>query len=176
MRRFLMGILALLVLIAICVSLERSISPDGTATQTESILTEAGNEFMDVLQGIADGFKSIFFASDGDVTSQKNTEIGEVSLDELPDDVQNQYDVYEHDNWETKTEDLSGRTKAGDEYKNRSKTLPETTADGDAITYKEYDAEETPDGQIRGTKRFVRGNDGKVYYTDDHYNTFKEII
>ena len=65
MRRLLMGIVLVLVLVGVCATLEQSVSPDRTATQTETIVTEAVNEFKDILQGMADEFKSIFFSSEG---------------------------------------------------------------------------------------------------------------
>lgn len=40
--------------------------------------------------------------------------------------------------------------------------------------YREYTVE-TPDASDRGAKRIVVGKDGEKYYTDDHYQTFKEI-
>lgn len=47
---------------------------------------------------------------------------------------------------------------------------------------KEYKAVLTPDFSmytempLRDAERFVRGSDGRTYYTPDHYNAFHEII
>ncbi len=79
--------------------------------------------------------------------------------------------------WIKKNKGKIPGTKKGDvEFKNREGKLPKTDADGKPITYKEYDINPAPPkGQTRGTERMVKGSDGKVYYTDDHYKTFTEI-
>jgi guanyl-specific ribonuclease Sa len=40
------------------------------------------------------------------------------------------------------------------------------------INYKEYDVNPYVQGQNRGTERLVIGDDGSVWYTNDHYHTF----
>ena len=40
--------------------------------------------------------------------------------------------------------------------------------------YREYTVK-TPGIRHRGTKRIIAGSRGELYYTDDHYNTFKRI-
>ena len=147
MKRLLMGLLILLLLIGICASLERSVSPDGTATQTETILTEAGNEFSDILQGIADGFKSIFFASEDDST---NSEIGEISVEDLPDDVRDIYKKYEKAGWQGNVSGQTSKTRAGGIWDNAERKLPELAEDSTNITYKEFDVDNVEeDGQRR---------------------------
>ncbi len=41
--------------------------------------------------------------------------------------------------------------------------------------YREYTIE-TPGSPDRGPRRFVVGEDGVFFYTDDHYNSFREVI
>ncbi len=43
------------------------------------------------------------------------------------------------------------------------------------INYKEYDINPYIKGQNRGTERIVIGDDGSVWYTNDHYFTFTKI-
>ena len=38
---------------------------------------------------------------------------------------------------------------------------------------KYYEADIDYDGKKRNAKRIVFSNDGLIYYTDDHYNTFE---
>lgn len=45
----------------------------------------------------------------------------------------------------------------------------------DGVNYKEYDVNPFVKGQSRGTERIVIGDDGSVWYTNDHYHTFTEI-
>lgn len=41
--------------------------------------------------------------------------------------------------------------------------------------YHEYTVE-TPGSDDRGARRIITGNDGELYYTDDHYDSFKVIL
>ena len=59
--------------------------------------------------------------------------------------------------------------KGGKIFQNSDKKLPEGT------TYKEYDVNPNIAGQNRGSERIVIGNDGTVWYTNDHYETFLKM-
>ena len=41
--------------------------------------------------------------------------------------------------------------------------------------YHEYTVK-TPGARERGARRIITGCDGELYYTDDHYRTFKRVI
>ena len=41
--------------------------------------------------------------------------------------------------------------------------------------YREYTVK-TPGERTRGARRIVKGGSGELFYTDDHYNTFKRIL
>jgi len=43
------------------------------------------------------------------------------------------------------------------------------------VNYKEYDVNPFVNGQNRGTERIVIGDNGSVWYTNDHYTTFTQI-
>ena len=58
----------------------------------------------------------------------------------------------------------------GDRFQNREKLLPE--AQGRIW----YECDIDYQGGHRGAKRIVYSNDGLIYYTDDHYESFEEII
>lgn len=176
MRRLLMGIVLVLVLVGVCATLEQSVSPDGTATQTETIVTEAVNEFKDILQGMADEFKSIFFSSEGKTENSETTEIDAIAKDDLPEDVREIYEKYKQAGWIGNVSGQSKKTKAGGTWKNKTGSLPEISSDGNPITYKEFDLDNVEEDGQRSSRRFVHGSDGKTYYTDDHYGTFTEII
>lgn len=53
--------------------------------------------------------------------------------------------------------------------------LPKTDADGNPITYKEYDVWPKVPGVNRGPERVVIGSDESEYYMGDHYRTFIEM-
>ena len=60
-----------------------------------------------------------------------------------------------------------GCSIGGDIFRNLEETLP--TARG--RTYYECDIEATGK-KVRGAKRIIFSNDGLIYYTDDHYDSF----
>ncbi|WP_405852543.1 guanine-specific ribonuclease N1 and T1 [Streptomyces sp. NBC_00090] len=41
--------------------------------------------------------------------------------------------------------------------------------------YREYTVR-TPGERDRGARRIVTGRDGEIYWTDDHYETFREVL
>ncbi len=70
--------------------------------------------------------------------------------------------------------------KGGQAFQNDGRgggqSLPKMTPDGKPITYKEFDVHPVKPGQNRGPERIVVGSDGRAYYTDDHYQSFKEVL
>ena len=60
-----------------------------------------------------------------------------------------------------------GKSIGGDRFGNYEGNLPE----GDGIKYTECDID-TVGKKSRGAKRIVFSNDGHIYYTEDHYETF----
>lgn len=56
-------------------------------------------------------------------------------------------------------------------FGNREGSLPQQ----DYGWYREYTVA-TPGSDDRGARRFVVGEDGVFFYTDDHYNSFREVL
>jgi ribonuclease T1 len=56
-------------------------------------------------------------------------------------------------------------------FGNREKLLPAR----ERGWYREYTVK-TPGERTRGARRIVAGRDGTLYYTDDHYQSFKRIL
>ena len=73
-------------------------------------------------------------------------------------------------NWEGGALDnlAPGCAIGGDEYHNYEGTLPEAKG----RYYTECDIDTIGNGE-RGAKRIVFSNDGLIYYTEDHYETFE---
>ena len=61
-----------------------------------------------------------------------------------------------------------GTAIGGDRFGNREGLLPKEQG----RTYTECDID-TPRENSRGAKRIVFSNDGLIYYTEDHYETFE---
>ena len=61
--------------------------------------------------------------------------------------------------------------KDGSTFGNREGILP----DRPRGYYKEYTVI-TPGSRDRGARRIVAGADGELYYTDDHYDSFREVV
>lgn len=60
-------------------------------------------------------------------------------------------------------------------FSNREKIVPEFDDNDNPITYQEWDVNPKVQGQNRGTERILTGSDGRAWYTNDHYQSFKEI-
>ena len=59
----------------------------------------------------------------------------------------------------------------GATFGNREKLLPAR----ERGWYREYTVR-TPGERTRGARRIVAGRDGTLYYSDDHYRSFKRIL
>ena len=60
-----------------------------------------------------------------------------------------------------------GKSIGGDKFGNREKLLPEKKG------RKYYECDVNYEGGYRGSDRIIYSNDGLVYFTEDHYNTFE---
>jgi len=56
-------------------------------------------------------------------------------------------------------------------FSNREKLLPAR----ERGWYREFTVK-TPGEPTRGARRIVEGRDGRLYYSDDHYRSFKRIL
>jgi guanyl-specific ribonuclease Sa len=103
----------------------------------------------------------------------KTIKVGE--LDSLPSNAKNMYNKYDSSGWKGSVSGQTPGTAAGSKYLNRDAKLPTTDSAGNSITYKEFDVNNKLPDAGRDAQRFVRGSDGSVYYTNDHYGTFTQI-
>uniref|UniRef100_UPI0025E01B7A ribonuclease domain-containing protein n=1 Tax=uncultured Fusobacterium sp. TaxID=159267 RepID=UPI0025E01B7A len=116
-----------------------------------------------------------------------NEDLGEINeeqqikdnFDSLTDKEKEVFGKYEKNGWKGQY-GKEGPSKAGGDFDNTGEgggeILPRKDANGNNITYKEFDInKKDPVTNNRDSKRFVSGSDGSVYYTDDHYMTFKRI-
>ena len=96
-------------------------------------------------------------------------------IEALPKNVQDAYSNYDKNGWKGNYKGQTKGTNAGGKYTNNKGTLPTKDRNGKSITYKEYDVDNKTAGKNRSSRRFVKGSDGSIYYTDDHYKTFIKV-
>ncbi|WP_078807362.1 ribonuclease domain-containing protein [Pilibacter termitis] len=77
---------------------------------------------------------------------------------------------------ERKCSRTNSRNQSRKKWGNNDEVLPKLDSKGRIITYKEFDVNNYS-SQLgsRDKERLVRGSDGSVYYTKDHYNSFVKI-
>jgi guanyl-specific ribonuclease Sa len=97
------------------------------------------------------------------------------SLNNFPENVKNSYEKYSKNGWKGNVEGQTPGTKAGRTYKNREGKLPSMDENGNPITYGEFDVNNKLPNAKRDKERFIKGSDGSIYYTKDHYNSFIKI-
>ncbi|MDA9471879.1 ribonuclease domain-containing protein [Enterococcus sp. 5H] len=111
----------------------------------------------------------------GNALYKKVPKIPTKNLDSVPQNVLEAFNKYKDNDWRGTVAGQAEGTKAGKAYKNRDRKLPTVDNNGNAINYKEYDVNDKIPGMDRGSERLIRGSDGKIYYTDDHYKTFVKL-
>ena len=93
---------------------------------------------------------------------------GEGGTDLIPENARNIAQQIENNNGTPPKGYKGGKVYQNDPIDGGQK-LPE------GINYREYDVNPYVKGQGRGTERIVIGNDGSVWYTNDHYQTFRRM-
>lgn len=101
-----------------------------------------------------------------ETSSGADTEAGlpVASIAELPAEVRSTLDLIERDVPFPYEQD-------GTTFGNREGLLPPQPAGH----YREYTVE-TPGAEDRGARRLVTGQDGELYYTADHYDSFVRVL
>lgn len=102
--------------------------------------------------------------------------IRSVPISKLPDNVRRAYEGYNSVNWQGNFNGQSPGTRSGGKFNNDNSPLPERDGNNNQIHYREFDVNDKIPGQGRDSERFVVDDNGRIYYTPDHYDTFIEII
>jgi guanyl-specific ribonuclease Sa len=110
----------------------------------------------------------------GNILTAEDGSIPQIPLELLPENVQESFRRYDDHGWKGNVPGQAKGTNAGRGWANREGQLPSIDADGNPITYREFDVNDY-NGIDRGTERFVVGSDGSVYYTDSHYGQSTSI-
>lgn len=109
----------------------------------------------------------------GTYTSKEEVSLYIHTYGELPDNYITKDEAYDL-GWNNKKGNLwdvaEGKSIGGDEFGNYEGNLPE--ANGRQY----YECDIDYEGGYRNSKRIIYSNDGLIYYTEDHYETFEEIV
>lgn len=126
----------------------------------EAVVTEAIEEEND----------GIDVEEDGEYTSKEEVALYIYEFGHLPDNFITKKEAKAL-GWESKEGNLSevapGKSIGGDYFGNYEGLLPEE----DDRDY--YECDINSDGGYRGAERIVFSNDGLIYYTEDHYESFE---
>ncbi|GEN51611.1 ribonuclease domain-containing protein [Alkalibacterium pelagium] len=142
-----------------CAELETLLEDVTETTQTSQ--EEGEDQFNpDLLEGLdAEGYYS----------SPEDVALYIYTFEELPENYMTKeearelgWEASEGNLWDVTDEMLIG----GDYFRNREGLLPEE----DGRRY--FEADVNYEGGYRGAERLVYSNDGLIYYTDDHYDSF----
>ncbi len=119
--------------------------------------------------GIASGLAAIVFAVALPSLAQAPAvlaphPVGEVAIGELPKEARDKLKLIRKGG-------PFPYAKDGVAFGNREAILPKQKRG----YYREYTVK-TPGERTRGARRIVKGMGGELYYSDDHYNTFKRIL
>jgi ribonuclease T1 len=111
-------------------------------------------------------------AEDGSYTSPEDVALYLHTYEKLPGNFITKKDA-EALGWDSKKGNLwevaDGMSIGGDRFGNYEGLLPEE----DGLTYKECDVNYA--GGFRGAERIIFSNQGDIYYTGDHYESFEQL-
>lgn len=141
----------------------------GETNDLQSTIKDAIGDYVDddTLSGILDATETI--DEDGSYFSKDEVALYIYSYGKLPSNFITKKEA-EKLGWEGGSLEpyAPGKAIGGDYFGNYEGALPEK----DGRTYTECDID-TEGAKSRGAKRIVFSNDGLIYYTDDHYESFE---
>lgn len=118
-------------------------------------------------------------SADGQSSGNPEPRLGIIpqkGIDDFSENIRTSFNKYEESGWKGARKDQSPKTKGGGTFENEPPKLRRFDSKGNEINYREFDVNSKIPGKPRDKERFIRGSDGRTYYTDDHYETFTEII
>ncbi|GAA4641128.1 ribonuclease domain-containing protein [Gordonia humi] len=128
-----------------------------------------GRSSLDSVESTSSGASIVAPSATG---SEHSRTAGKPS-DDVPARVQQTLDYIDAGDW-PEAANAPG-THGGDLFRNAEGRLPRRTADGQKITYREWDVNAKQRGRGRDAERIVTGSNGSAYYTLDHYESFTAI-
>ena len=142
-------------------STTEAVTENKTEEATEEVTEEASEEKTELTS------EEALIDKDGEYTSKEDVALYIHQYGELPSNFITKKEAKKL-GWSggSLEEYAPGKSIGGDTFGNREGVLPEYG------TYHECDID-TKGKKKRGAKRIVYSDDGRVYYTDDHYETFE---
>lgn len=98
------------------------------------------------------------------------TTVAEQVADDIPGHVRQTLEFIDAGQW-PEAANAPG-TRGGGTFRNNEGLLPATDADGQPMTFQEWDVNPKAPNRGRDAERIVTGSDGSAWYTDDHYASF----
>ncbi|MBR2522723.1 MAG: hypothetical protein IKE61_06330 [Coriobacteriales bacterium] len=153
--------------------IEQPASPDSPDEPDPDTVdpSEPGNGGSSKLDGQPSAPKSAI-DEDGSYTSKEDVALYIHTYGHLPSNYITKQEAQDA-GWRSSENNLGkacpGMSIGGDHFGNYEKKLP--TAKG----RKYYECDIDTRGKSRGVKRIVYSNDGLVFYTEDHYETFEQL-
>ncbi|MGN0203471.1 MAG: ribonuclease domain-containing protein [Coprococcus sp.] len=141
----------------------------GSAATEDSNAAEAAGE--ESAANIADT-DAVLPDEDGSYTSREDVALYIHTYGKLPENYMTKKEAQAL-GWDNKAGNLwdvaPGMSIGGDRFGNYEGLLPD--ADG----RKYYECDIDYEGGYRGSKRIIFSNDGLIYYTEDHYESFEQL-
>ena len=166
MKKFLKNsLITILLLIAMLVGCAAPMTDDVEPEDLPIVESEQG---ADDQEDVAEDIPQV--SEDGEYTSKEDVALYIHLYNHLPDNFITKKEAKKL-GWESKEGNLGevapGKSIGGDYFGNYEELLPE--AEGRDY----YECDIDSDGGYRGAKRIVFSNDGLIYYTEDHYESFE---
>lgn len=153
-------VLSLLLMVSLLTGCVAPMEEAGETDYEESVATEEA----------AEDENSLEISEDGEYTSKEEVALYIYEFGHLPDNFITKKEAKSL-GWESKEGNLGevapGKSIGGDYFGNYEGLLPEEE-DRDY-----YECDINSDGGYRGAERIVFSNDGLIYYTEDHYESFE---
>ena len=154
------------------IALEEDMEPLDEAELEELEEGIAGDDEMEADVIKEESGETVTLDEDGSYTSKEDVAAYLHAYGQLPSNFITKKEA-QNLGWDSKKGNLDevapGKSIGGDTFGNYDKLLPVE----DGRTYRECDV--NYEGCYRGSERIVYSNDGLIFYSDDHYETFTRL-
>lgn len=162
----------LLILLSILVVVFGGYQVESSQQDNQTLETQQSASDLDVSNKSDESSSNSAISEDGTYTSKDEVALYIHTYGHLPDNFVSKTKA-RNAGWDSKERNLDevlpGMSIGGSEFKNYDGQLP----DAAGRIWTECDINYT--GGYRGSERIVFSNDGLIYYTGDHYQTFEQL-